>query len=76
MEKPRMARSQTADEIVHRGLERLRVLFGEDLFALLLRASRPVRAVVVRVEVILRDLFDRLIVYAGPLLVGQSCWSG
>lgn len=71
-----MARSKTADEIVHRGLEQLGVLFGEDLFSLLPRACRPVRAVVVRVEVMLRDLFDRLIVYAGPLLVGQPCWSG
>ena len=71
-----MARSQAADQNVHRGLEHFGVLFGKYLFTLLLRASRPVRAVVVRVEVILRDLFDRLIVYAGPLLVGQSCWSG
>jgi hypothetical protein len=65
-----VARSQAADQIVHCGLEHLGVLFGEDLFTLLLRASRPVGAVVVRVEIVLRDLFDRLIVYACPLLVG------
>jgi len=76
MKESRVARSQAADQIVHRGLEHFGVLFGEDLFALLLRASRPVGAVVVRVEVVFRDLLDRLIVYAGPLLVGQSGWPG
>ena len=70
----RVARSKAADQVVHSGLEHLWVLFGEDLFPLLPRASRPVRAVVVRVEVIFRNLLDRLIVYAAPLLVRQSGW--
>ena len=76
MEESRMARSQAANQIVHSGLEHLGVVFGEDLFPLLPRARRPVCAVVVWVEVVLCNLLDRLIVYAGPLFVGQSGWPG
>ncbi len=70
VEETRVAAFEAPDQFVDGQLELFRIGQSDGACALLARKTGPVHAVELRVEVVLRDLGDRLIVDGRPLLFG------